>query len=113
MGPCLRDEPTPAAVGRRRRTRGGDHACAPRHPRPQSAAAVGPRPWPAPAAGGPVQATVTVPGSKSVTNRALLLAALADGESTLSQPLRSRDTDLMTAGLRAMGAEVSHAGDRL
>jgi len=43
----------------------------------------------------PVHATVTLPGSKSITNRALILAALADGPSTLTGALRSRDTDLM------------------
>ncbi|GAA0516848.1 3-phosphoshikimate 1-carboxyvinyltransferase [Saccharopolyspora subtropica] len=63
--------------------------------------------WPAPVATGPVHATVPVPGSKSITNRALVLAALADGPSTLHAPLRSRDTELMAAALRALGATVS------
>lgn len=58
-----------------------------------------------------MRASVTVPGSKSVTNRALLLAALADGPSRLGRPLRSRDADLMTAGLVAMGATVTEDGD--
>ena len=64
-------------------------------------------PWPAPLAGAPVRATVSVPGSKSVTNRALLLAALADGSSVLRRPLRSRDTLLMAAALRAVGVAVA------
>ena len=43
-------------------------------------------------AAGPVEATVTVPGSKSLTNHALLIAALARGRSTLTGALRSDDT---------------------
>lgn len=67
--------------------------------------------WPAPAARGPVRATVPVPGSKSITNRALVLAALASGPSTLRNPLRSRDTELMAAGLRSLGAVVEDGPD--
>ncbi|OAA24943.1 3-phosphoshikimate 1-carboxyvinyltransferase [Frankia sp. EI5c] len=66
-------------------------------------------PWPAPVADGPVSATVAVPGSKSGTNRALVLAAVADGVSRLRAPLRSRDTLLMAAALRALGARVVDA----
>ena len=62
--------------------------------------------WPAPQAPGAVRATVTVPGSKSVTNRALILAALADEPGWLRRPLRSRDTLLMAAGLRALGVGI-------
>lgn len=51
-------------------------------------------------------ATVRVPGSKSLTNRALVLAALANGDSTVTGALRSRDTDLMIAALRALGAPL-------
>lgn len=54
----------------------------------------------------PVSATVHVPGSKSITNRALLLAALADGPSTITGALRSRDTDLMIEALRSLGTEI-------
>ena len=61
-------------------------------------------PWPAPAARGPLEATVALPGSKSLTARALLLAAVAEGPTTLSGVLRSRDTDLMGAALTALGA---------
>ena len=55
-----------------------------------------------------MHATVTVPGSKSQTNRALVLAALAtsQGESTITGALRSRDTDLMIGALRALGVTV-------
>ena len=62
--------------------------------------------WPAPTAPGPVAATVTVPGSKSVTNRALVLAALASEPGWLRRPLRSRDTLLMADALRALGVGI-------
>ena len=64
--------------------------------------------WRAPSTQSPVHATVTVPGSKSQTNRALVLAALAtpQGSSTISGALRSRDTDLMIGALQALGATV-------
>ncbi|MEU4128845.1 3-phosphoshikimate 1-carboxyvinyltransferase [Streptomyces wuyuanensis] len=62
--------------------------------------------WPAPHASGPVAATVTVPGSKSVTNRALVLASLAAEPGWLRRPLRSRDTLLMAEALRAMGVGI-------
>jgi 3-phosphoshikimate 1-carboxyvinyltransferase len=64
--------------------------------------------WPAPSTPSPVHATVTVPGSKSQTNRALVLAALAtpQGTSTISGALRSRDTDLMIGALRTLGVTV-------
>ena len=67
--------------------------------------------WPAPVATGPVTATVALPGSKSQTNRALVLAALSREPTELVAPLRSRDTDLMVAGLRGMGAAVDDSGD--
>ena len=67
--------------------------------------------WPAPVAAGPVVATVSLPGSKSQTNRALVLAALSHESSVLVAPLRSRDTELMVAGLRAMGADVDDTSD--
>ena len=63
--------------------------------------------WPAPYAKGPVDATVTVPGSKSLTNRFLVLAALADGPSRLRAPLHSRDSALMIQALRQLGASVT------
>ncbi|MEU8145685.1 3-phosphoshikimate 1-carboxyvinyltransferase [Nonomuraea sp. NPDC048901] len=63
--------------------------------------------WPAPTATAPVIASIHLPGSKSVTNRALLLAALADGPGMVRQALRSRDADLMVAALRALGATLT------
>lgn len=69
--------------------------------------------WPAPTATGPVDATVAVPGSKSVTNRALVLAALADGRTRIDGALRARDTEAMVAGLRALGATVDEDGAAL
>ncbi|PBC77899.1 3-phosphoshikimate 1-carboxyvinyltransferase [Streptomyces sp. TLI_235] len=62
--------------------------------------------WPAPVATAAVDATVTIPGSKSATNRALVLAALADGPGWVRRPLRSRDSQLMADGLRALGVTV-------
>jgi len=63
--------------------------------------------WAAPAAAGPVRAVVSVPGSKSMTNRALVLAALADGPGTIAGPLHARDTLLMRAALTALGATIT------
>lgn len=54
----------------------------------------------------PVDAVLTLPGSKSVTNRALILAALADGPSRLRGALRARDTILMADALRALGVDI-------
>ncbi len=65
--------------------------------------------WPAPTATAPVRARVALPGSKSITHRALVLAALADGPSTITGALRSRDTDLMIGALRGLGTDI--AGD--
>ena len=66
--------------------------------------------WAAPTSHGPLSALVDVPGSKSLTNRYLVLAALADGPSTLSGALRSRDTDLMADALRTLGARIEPHG---
>ena len=68
-------------------------------------------PWPAPRARGPVLATVSLPGSKSLTNRALVLAALADGPSVVRRALRSRDTVLMADALASLGAAVDTRPD--
>ena len=65
--------------------------------------------WPAPTANRPVDAPVTVPGSKSVTNRGMVLAALASEPGWLRRPLRSRDTLLMAEALRAMGVGIEPA----
>ena len=58
-----------------------------------------------------MDATVRLPGSKSLTNRALVLGALADGPSTVRRALRSRDSLLMAAALRGLGAEVDTGTD--
>src|ERR1700709_20463 len=58
----------------------------------------------------PVDAVVRLPGSKSLTNRALVLAALSDGPSVVRQALDSRDTQLMTRALCDLGAAVEVAG---
>lgn len=60
----------------------------------------------APVASGPIDARLSLPGSKSLTNRELVLAALADGPSLLRRPLRARDTELMVEALRALGAGI-------
>ena len=67
--------------------------------------------WDAPYAHGPVLADVRVPGSKSMTNRALVLGALAEGRSRLRRPLRSRDTSIMVAALRALGLTIDDTDD--
>jgi 3-phosphoshikimate 1-carboxyvinyltransferase len=66
--------------------------------------------WPAPYAQVPIHAEVRIPGSKSLTNRALVIAALADGPSKIRRPLRSRDTELMIAGLQRLGVDIDDAG---
>lgn len=62
--------------------------------------------WSAPSTPDPVYATVSLPGSKSITNRALIISALAHGVSTIGGTLRSRDTDLMIAALREIGVGI-------
>jgi 3-phosphoshikimate 1-carboxyvinyltransferase len=71
------------------------------------------QPWSAPFATEPVRATVAVPGSKSITNRALLLAALSERGGTLTGALRSRDSRLMIDSLRALGVPVDDDGDQV
>jgi 3-phosphoshikimate 1-carboxyvinyltransferase len=68
-------------------------------------------PWPAPRAVVPVDATVSLPGSKSLTNRALLLAAIADAPSVVRRALRSRDTLLMAEALTSLGSTVDTSGE--
>jgi len=63
--------------------------------------------WAVPAAAGPVSARIWLPASKSITNRALVLAALSDRPARIANPLRARDTLLAAAALRAMGTEVA------
>jgi 3-phosphoshikimate 1-carboxyvinyltransferase len=59
---------------------------------------------------GPVQGTLDAPSSKSLTNRLLVIAALAEGKSVLSRVLESDDTVAMTSGLRALGARIEDVG---
>jgi 3-phosphoshikimate 1-carboxyvinyltransferase len=64
--------------------------------------------WRAPFRGNhPIAAAITIPGSKSATNRALILAALAKTPSILRKPLHSRDSALMIAGLKAIGCAIT------
>ena len=63
-------------------------------------------PWEAPVATGPVEATVAVPGSKSASARALILAALADGPGEVVGLLSARDTQLMRGALQSLGAHI-------
>ncbi len=71
-----------------------------------------PGPWPAPTAPGPLSARLSLPGSKSLTNRELVLSAIASGPSTLRAPLHSRDTALMIQALRALGTSIEElSGD--
>ena len=67
--------------------------------------------WSAPRARQPLDATVRLPGSKSLTNRALILAAIADGPSTLIRPLLARDSWLMADALRALGTAIDTVED--
>ena len=70
------------------------------------------RRWSAPIAPAPITAVVTVPGSKSETNRALILAALAEGPSVITGGLDARDTSLMREALRILGVEITESGDQ-
>jgi 3-phosphoshikimate 1-carboxyvinyltransferase len=67
--------------------------------------------WTAPTAAEPVDATLRLPGSKSMTARALVLSALADTPSEINRPLRARDTTLMAAALRALGVAIDTESD--
>ncbi len=62
--------------------------------------------WEAPVASGALSARLSVPGSKSLTNRELVLAALAESPGTLHGPLRSDDSIRMVGALRALGVEI-------
>lgn len=66
--------------------------------------------WRAPAAHGPVRATLRLPGSKSITNRALILAALSDSPSVVRGLLKARDTSLAVGALRTLGCGITEDG---
>lgn len=68
---------------------------------------------PATAGDATLRATVRVPGSKSITNRACVLAALSAGTTLVREPLDSRDARLMLAALRELGATAEHTADGL
>ena len=70
-----------------------------------------PNPWLAPQATKPVDSDVTIPGSKSLTNRELVLSALATSSSTICGALSARDTRLMVEALRSLGAQVETGAD--
>jgi 3-phosphoshikimate 1-carboxyvinyltransferase len=69
--------------------------------------------WRAPAADGPVRATLRLPGSKSITNRALLLAALSDSPSVLRGALKARDSSLAIKALHILGCAFHEHGTHL
>ena len=66
-----------------------------------------------PHATGPVRGEVVVPGSKSETNRALVLAALGDGPSRITGALVSRDSELMIGALKTLGVEIIEENEAL
>ena len=66
--------------------------------------------WTAPVATGAIKATITLPSSKSLSNRELILSALADSPSTLHGVLDARDTVLMIEGLRSLGVQIEERG---
>ena len=68
------------------------------------------RQWAAPEALAPITATVILPASKSETNRALILAALASGPSVITGGLEARDTQLMRDALRTLGIRIEESG---
>ncbi|MFL6046141.1 MAG: 3-phosphoshikimate 1-carboxyvinyltransferase [Propionibacteriaceae bacterium] len=68
------------------------------------------RQWAAPEAPTPITATVVLPASKSETNRALILAALASGPSVITGGLEARDTQLMRDALRTLGVRIEESG---
>ncbi len=71
--------------------------------------------WPAPVANGPIHAEVALPGSKSLTNRELVLSAIASEPTLLVSPLKSRDSHLMVEALRNLGTQITEleSGDIL
>lgn len=68
--------------------------------------------WLVPRADGPVRALVRLPGSKSMTNRALVLAALSGAAADIISPLVARDTKLMAAALRTLGWRIDEMAGR-
>lgn len=79
------------------------------HPDPGAVVARDAVAWRAPQADGPLRAELTLPGSKSLTGRELVLAALADGPSTLAAPLHSQDSARMIDALRTLGVTIEES----
>ena len=71
------------------------------------------RAWAAPLAKSAISAQVSIPGSKSLTNRELVLSALASGPSEILNPLESRDSSLMIEALRSLGSEIESTPNSL
>ena len=71
------------------------------------------RPWAAPLAKSAISAQISIPGSKSLTNRELVLSALASGPSEIMNPLESRDSRLMIQALKQLGAEIESTPNSL
>ena len=70
-----------------------------------------PQNWSAPSAKRPIHSTVSIPGSKSATNRAFVLAALGDSTSKIHKPLLARDTELMLQALEKLGCTVTRSNE--
>ena len=70
-----------------------------------------PHNWFAPSTQRPIEATISIPGSKSATNRAFVLAALGDSVSKISKPLLARDTELMLQALKQLGCEIKKSAE--
>ena len=71
------------------------------------------RPWAAPLANSTISAQISIPGSKSLTNRELVLSALASGPSEILNPLDSRDSNLMIQALKQLGSEIESTPNSL
>ena len=70
-----------------------------------------PHNWTAPSVQRPIHSIVSIPGSKSATNRAFVLAALGDSVSKISKPLLARDTELMLKALEKLGCQINRDED--
>ena len=70
-----------------------------------------PQNWSAPSAKRPIHSTVSIPGSKSATNRAFVLAALGDSTSKIHKPLLARDTELMLQALEKLGCTITRTNE--
>jgi 3-phosphoshikimate 1-carboxyvinyltransferase len=86
-----------------------DRPADPRAPGEGGAIRAAPQDWLVPHAPGPVSALVRLPGSKSMTNRALVLGAVSDRPTLVTGPLVARDTRLMVDALRALGCRITES----